>query len=87
MNQDRYSAQDLFLPPIKSQQMLSSSDSKIPFDLHPLKSSIKQGGYQPKTLSINNIKRWNILPKFSSADVNEQSSIRLLLTNVPWKLS
>ena len=89
LNQDRYSAQDLFLPSIKNQQMLSSSSSNstMPSDLHPLESSIKQGGYHPKTLSMNNIKRWNILPKFPSVDINEQSSIHLLLTNVPGKLS
>ena len=86
-NQDRYSARDLFLPSIKNQQMLSSSDSTIPSDLHPLESSTKQSGYHPKTSSMNNIKQWNILPKFPSADVNEQSSIHLLLTNVPCKLS
>ena len=87
LNQDRYSAQDLFLPSIKNQQMPSSSDSTIPSDLNPLESSIKQSGYHPKTLSMNNIKRWIILPKFPSADVDEQSSIHLLLTNVPCKLS
>ena len=67
--------------------MLLSSDSTIPSDLHPLESSIKQGGYHPKTLSMNNIKPWNILPKFPSVDINEQSSIHLLLTNVPGNLS
>ncbi|CAF3407628.1 unnamed protein product, partial [Rotaria sp. Silwood2] len=51
--------------------------------LPPLDLSIQQSGYQPKTLSIHNMKRWHSLPKFPSLNIDDQSSIHLLLTNVP----
>ncbi|CAF4411216.1 unnamed protein product, partial [Rotaria sp. Silwood2] len=83
-----YSAHDLSLTSLKIEKVSSSSSSSssnLPIQsiLPPLDLSIQQSGYQPKTLSLHNMKRWDSLPKFPSLNIDDQSSIHLLLTNVP----
>ncbi|CAF1354555.1 unnamed protein product [Rotaria magnacalcarata] len=81
---DGYGIHNFSFIPIKVEPITCSTSSSLS---NSMIQSVDGVTYQSKTLNNlsmnNNNRRWKILPKFPSENIDEQASNHLLLTNIP----